>query len=247
MSLFSVPSRIAVGVRLNIASSAAAFGAAGSDRSDVPDTFASTSECEAVTTSVVSTSETPNVPVSVSVPFVSLMDRVAGPPEITGASFVPVIVIVTVSETESPSLVPTPAAPEPLSSLIVNGYSRTRVSPFAKKSIRFSLTVYSQATWPTMAGGTITAPPAVNVSTGVGSGAASTRLKVRPPISGNVTGPPSLFHVTVGAPTSAECMSEASTSSNVTAPMVERMVTVSPVLFCSVRSPSILVVETFVS
>ena len=56
-----------------------------------------TESTAAVTLSVKSRSVTVNDPVSLSPALVSVSDNVFGPPVITGASAVPVIVIVTVS------------------------------------------------------------------------------------------------------------------------------------------------------
>ena len=86
--------RIAVGATLNIASSAASFGAAGSLRLDVP--LTTRLSTLAVTVSAVSTSVTVRLPLALRPASVSARAAVSGPPVITGASFVPLIVMTTV-------------------------------------------------------------------------------------------------------------------------------------------------------
>ncbi len=87
-------SRIVVGEMVSMASNSPSLGAAASARSDVPLTA---SELDAVTTSVVSTSSTVNVPALVKAAFVSLKPTLSGPSVMIGASLVPVMVTVTVS------------------------------------------------------------------------------------------------------------------------------------------------------
>ena len=82
-----------VGETLNIASSAASPGAAAPARFDV----ALTARLRvARTTSVMTTSATVSVPLVLSAASVSLKPAVAGPLLISGASLVPVTVIVSV-------------------------------------------------------------------------------------------------------------------------------------------------------
>ena len=112
--------------------------------------FAIESTFVALTTSIMSTSESDNFPVAVSAMFDSVKDSASLSPALTwisGASFVPVIVTVTVT-----------VSVPPLPSSTVTSYSCVTVSPFARWSKAESFTLNSQVIFPV-------APPVVCVST----------------------------------------------------------------------------------
>ena len=102
----SVAGATGAGPSLSMVSNSAWLGAAGSLRLLVPETV--NPETLAVTTSVVSRSVTVRFPtVLVSPLLLSLIAALSGPLVITGASLVPVMVIVTVSLLDKPGVVVT--------------------------------------------------------------------------------------------------------------------------------------------
>ena len=97
MSVLAVcePLRIAVGVTDKKLRNVALVKPAGT--LPAPDPVTTTESTAAVTLSVRSRSVTVKAPESLSPALVSVNDAVSGPPVMTGASAVPVMVIVTVS------------------------------------------------------------------------------------------------------------------------------------------------------
>ena len=120
MALVCVPLSTVDALTLNMDSNVASLGAAGSVRLLLPETA---SVRVAVTTSLVSTSLTVRLPRVLRPLLVSVRSSASGPPLMTGASLLPlmVTVIVSVSLSGVPSL-----------SVAVTVYVSTRLSPSAR-------------------------------------------------------------------------------------------------------------------